>query len=133
MFRSVELTKNADPDKYKYSGYSIGFDSCWGFSFTDRSMGKNDIIFGADKSLSVHTDNKNKDISVLGEGSTQELDDTPLTAEAKYPINFTQSRKRFVLSVHYNRSNSFLFVNDTKIYEFRAKKLWNKRLYTVFR
>ena len=86
-------------------------------------MGKNDIIFGADKSLSVHTDNKNKDISGLGEGSTQELDDTPLTAEAKYPINFTQSRKRFVLSVHYNRSNSFLFVNDTKIYEFRAKKL----------
>ena len=86
-------------------------------------MGKNGIIFGADKSLSVHIDNKNKDISILGEGSTQELDDTPLTAEAKYLINFTQPRKRFVLSLHYRGSNSFLFVNGTKIYEFKAKKL----------
>ena len=28
---------------------------------------------------------------VLGEGSVQVLDDTTLTVEAKYPINFTQS------------------------------------------
>ena len=27
LFGSVKLTKNADPDKYKYSGYGIGFDS----------------------------------------------------------------------------------------------------------
>ena len=27
LFRSVELTKNADPDKYKYSSYDIEFDS----------------------------------------------------------------------------------------------------------
>ena len=26
LFGSVTLTKNADPDKYKYSGYEIGFD-----------------------------------------------------------------------------------------------------------
>ena len=38
---------------------------------------------------SMHVDNKNKDILVLGEGPTQELDDTTLTVEAKYPINFT--------------------------------------------
>ena len=55
-------------------------------------MGKNGIIFGADKSLSVHIDNKNKDISILGEGSTQELDDTPLTEEAKYPRKSNQER-----------------------------------------
>ena len=29
------LTKNADPDKYKYSSYNIGFDSRSEFSFTD--------------------------------------------------------------------------------------------------
>ena len=69
----------------------------------------------------VHVDNKGKDISILGEGPTQGLDDTKLTAEAKYPINFTQSRKRFVLSLHYNGSNSFLFVNATKVYKFKAK------------
>ena len=72
-------------------------------------------------SSSVHVDNKNKDILILGEGPTQGLDATTLTAEAKYPINFTQPRKRFILSLHYNGSNSFLFVNATKIYQFKAK------------
>ena len=46
---------------------------------------------------------------------------TTLTAEAKYSINFTESRQRFVLSLHYNGSNSFLFVDATKIYQFKAK------------
>ena len=41
---------------------------------------------------------------------TQGLDDTILTAEAKYPINLRQSGKRFALSLRYNGSNSFLFV-----------------------
>ena len=84
-------------------------------------MGKNMIIFGADMNLPVHIDNKNKDILILVEGPTQGLDDTTLTAEAKYRINFTQSGKKCVLSLHYNGSNSFLFVNDTKIYQFKAK------------
>ena len=78
-------------------------------------MGKNVIIFGADMSSSVHIENKIKDILILGEGQTQRLDDTTLTAEAKYPISFTQSGKRFALSLHYNGSNSLLFVNATKI------------------
>ena len=37
----------------------------------------------------VHVDNKGKGILVLGEGPTQGLGDTTLTAEEKYPINFT--------------------------------------------
>ena len=61
-------------------------------------MGRNVIIFGADMSSSVHVDNKNTDILILDEGPTQGLDDTTLTAEAKYPINFTQPNKKFVLS-----------------------------------
>ena len=51
-------------------------------------------------SSSVHIDNKGKDILILGEGSTQGLDNTTFTAEAKYPMNSTQSGKRFVLSLH---------------------------------
>ena len=39
-------------------------------------------------SSSVHIDNKSKDIWILGERSTQGLDDSTLTAGAKYPINF---------------------------------------------
>ena len=56
-------------------------------------MGKNVIIFGTDMSPSVHIDDKGKGILILGEGPTQGLDDTTLTS--KYPINFTQSGKRF--------------------------------------
>ena len=69
----------------------------------------------------VHIDNKGNDILNLDEGPMQGLNDITLTAEVKYPINFTQSRKRFVLSLHYNRSSSFLFVNATKVYQFKAK------------
>ena len=121
MFGSVNLTKNADLDKYKYSGYSTGFDSRSEFSFTDGSFGKNAIIFGADMNSSVHIDNKRKDILILGEGPMQGLDDTTLAAEAKYPINFMQSGKRFVLSLQYNESNSFLFVIAIIMYQFKAK------------
>ena len=70
-------------------------------------------------SSSVH--NKNKNILILGERPTQGLDDTTLTAEAKYPINFTQAGKRFVLSLNYIGKNSFLFVNAIEIYQFKAK------------
>ena len=84
-------------------------------------MGKNFIIFGVDMSSSVHIDNKNKDILVLGEGQTQRLDDTTLTVEAIYPINFTQSNNKFVLSLHCNGSYNFLFINATKIYQFKAE------------
>ena len=59
-------------------------------------MDKNINIFGANMRLSVHIDNKNKSILVLGEGPTQWFNDTTLTPEAKYSINFTQSGKRFV-------------------------------------
>ena len=72
-------------------------------------------------SSSVHVDNKERDILILGEGPTQGLDGTTFTAEAKYPINKTQSGKRFVLGLFYNGSNSFLFVNATKVYQFKAK------------
>ena len=85
------------------------------------SWEKNVIIYGADLSSSVHIYNKIKDFLILGERPIQELDDTTLTAEVKYPSNFTQPRKRFVLSLHYNGSNSFLFVNATKIYQFKTK------------
>ena len=84
-------------------------------------MGKNVTIFGADMSSSLHINNKGKDSLILGEVSAQRLDDTILTAEAKSPINFRQRRKRFLLSLRYNGSNSFLFVNAMKVYQFKVK------------
>ena len=59
-------------------------------------MEKNVIILGGDTSSPVNIDNNNNDILIIGEGPRQGLDDATLTAEPKYPINFTQPRKRFV-------------------------------------
>ena len=103
-----------DHDKYVYTGYSIGFDSHSEFSLPDGSIDKNVIIFGVDMSLSVHIYNKEKDISFLGIGPTKGLDDTTLTSEAQYSINFSRSNRKWCLSLHYNGSNSFVFVNATK-------------------
>ena len=71
-------------------------------------------------SSSAHIDNKKKDILVLGKGPTQGLKHT-LTSEKIYSINFTVTKKKFCLSLHYNEANSNLFVNGTEIYKFRAK------------
>ena len=38
-----------------------------------------------------------------------------------YSINFTENNKKFVLSMHYNEDNSYLFVNGTEIHKFKAK------------
>ena len=114
------MTKNTDIEKYKYSGYGIGFDRKGSFSFPGGEFGQNVLIFGADMSSSPHIDNKGKDISVLGKGPTQGLEST-LTAEKMYSINFTVTKKKFCLSLHYNGANSYLFVNGTEIIKFKAK------------
>ena len=71
-------------------------------------------------SSSAHIDNKKKDILVLGKGPTQGSEHT-LSAERMYFINFTVTKKKFCLSLHYNGANSYLFVNGTEIYKFEAK------------
>ena len=38
-----------------------------------------------------------------------------------YSINFTVTKNKFCLSLHYNAANSYLFVNGTEIYKFKAK------------
>ena len=59
-------------------------------------------------SSSRHIDNK-KDILALGFGPTQGLEHT-LTAEKMSSISFTVTKKKFCLSLHYNKANSYLFV-----------------------
>ena len=63
LFGEVTLTKNADIEKSKYTGYGIGFDRRSSFSFPSGEFGQNVIIFGADMSFSIHIDNKKKGIS----------------------------------------------------------------------
>ena len=91
FFGAVEFTKNDDIDKYKYSGYGIGFDSKGTFSYPSDGFGGNVIIFGADMSDAVHANNKTKSILVLGEGFTQGLDNATFCAEKMYSINFSKT------------------------------------------
>ena len=120
LFGAVTFTKKADIEKYGYSGYGIGFDRRSSFSFPSGRFGENVLIFEVDMSSSPRIDNKKKDILNLGKEPTQGLEHT-LTAERIYSINFTLTKKKFCLSLHYNGENSYLFVNGTEIYKFKAK------------
>ena len=60
LFGAVTLTKSADIDKYKYSGYGIGFDRRSSFSFPSGGYGQNVLIFGVDMSFTTHIDNKKR-------------------------------------------------------------------------
>ena len=60
LFGAVTITKNADFDKYGYSGYGIGFDRRGSFSFLGGGYGQNVLIFGVDMSFSAHIDNEKK-------------------------------------------------------------------------
>ena len=61
-----------------------------------------------------------KDILVLGFGPTQGLKHT-LTAEKLYSINFTVTKRKFCLSLHYYGANSYLFVNGKEIVKFKEE------------
>ena len=60
LFDAATLTKNADIDRYGYSGYGIGFDRKSSFTFPGDGFGQNVLIFGTDMSSSTHIDNKKK-------------------------------------------------------------------------
>lgn len=120
LLGAVKLTKNDDLDKYEYSGFGIAFDARSQFLWLDGRWGKNFVIFGVDMSSSVHVENKKKDKLTLGEGPTKRLDDTKITTEANYSLDFTASGKRFVLGLHYNESNRFLCVNARTMYQFKS-------------
>ena len=58
---------------------------------------------------------------ILDECPTQGLDDTTLPAEKKYSFNFTESRNKFCLSLHYNGANSYFFINGVEIHKCKDK------------
>ena len=89
------MTKNADIDKYKYSGYGIAFDRHGSFSFPGTRLGRNVITFGADMSSSAKIDNRKKINLILGKGPRQGLEHT-LSAEKMYSINSTDTIKSSV-------------------------------------
>ena len=62
LFGAVKLTKNADIDKYGYSGYGIGFDGKAYFPHSSGGDGKNVISFGVDMISSTKSINSKQKI-----------------------------------------------------------------------
>ena len=66
------LTKNADINKYGYSGYGIGFDRrVYWVLFSGGGYDQNILIFGVDMSFSAHTDNKKRYINIRNRSNTR--------------------------------------------------------------
>ena len=57
----------------------------------------------------------------MGDLFVQGINDTTLYAEKIYSQNFTQPSKKFVLSLHYNGKNSYLFINGKEELKFKTK------------
>ena len=57
----------------------------------------------------------------MGDGLTQGINDTTIHVEKNYYRNFTDLGKKFVLSLHYNGDNSYLFVNGRQELKFKFK------------
>ena len=114
--------------KYNYKGYRICFDEGGNFSHriteggrTHTTLGRNVIIFGADMSFSAHATNRANNIYVMGDGLIQGINDTTIYVEKNYFRNFTDPGKKYVLSLHYNGDNSYLFLNGRQELMFKSK------------
>ena len=122
LFGGVKITKNAtDTSKHKYEGCGIFFDEGGTFSKGGTNNGRNVLIFGVHESFLVHKNNKANNIYVMDDLFVQGINDTTLCAEKIYSQNFTAVNKKFVLSLHYNGDDSYLFINGKRELKFKAK------------
>ena len=133
----MKITKNTDYSKNNYTGYSLCFDEGGEFSHTVKQgnfnrtkSAKNVIIFGVDTSSSTHATNRANNIYVMGKDFIQGINDTNIYAEKQFRNNFTKFGLKFVLSLHYNGDNSYLFANGRQELKFKAKddQLINEKL-----
>ena len=114
LFGAMQITKNADTDRYKYKGFGICFDEGGLFSIGNINNGRNENSV-------IHSNNKANNIFIMGHAFVQGINDTTLYAEKMYSQNFAQPSTKFVLSLHYNGDNSYLFVNGKQELKFKAK------------
>ena len=124
----MQITKNADTSKYNYKEYGICFDEGGQFDqkiteggFAHTTNARNVLIFGVDMSFSVHATNRANHIYVMGKEFVQGINDTTIYAEKSFYRNFTDPGKKFVLSLHYNGDDSYLFVNGRQELQFKTK------------
>ena len=128
LFGAMQITKNTDTSKYNYKGYGICFDEGGTFGhtitegcFTHTTNARNVLIFEVDMTFSVHATNRANHIYVMGTEFVQGINDTTIYAEKNFYRNFTDPGKKFILSLHYNGDDSYLFVNGRQELKFKCK------------
>ena len=128
LFGAMKITKNTDSSKNNYKGYGLCFDEGGEFSHTVKqgnfnrtTNARNVIIFGVDTSSSIHATNRANKIYVMGEDFIQGINDTTIHAEKLFHNNFTEFGVNFLLSLHSNGDNSYLFANGRQELKFKAK------------
>ena len=68
---------------------------------------------------SSHTDNQKNNFLVLSEGPSQGINDS--TDASKKKISISVANTELCLKLHYNDDESYLYVNETEIYKFKAE------------
>ena len=128
LFGAMQITKNADNSKNHFKGYCMCFDegSDFGHTITEgrrahTTDARNVFIFGVDMSFSVHATNRANNIYVMGTGLTQGIHNITLYVENNFYRNFTDVGKKFMLRLHYNGDNSYLFFNGRQELKFKCK------------
>ena len=124
----MKITKNTYSSKNNYTGYGLCFDEGGEFghtvkqgNFNRNTNAKTIIIFGVDMSSSVHATNRANNIYVMGKDFIQGSNDTIIYAEKLFHNNFIEFGVKFVLSLHYNGDNNYLFANGRQELKFKAK------------
>ena len=72
-------------------------------------------------SFSKHANNKANNNYVMGKDFIQKINDTAVYTEKMFYRNFTEPGKKFILSLHYNGDDSYLFVNGREELKFKRK------------
>ena len=128
LFGAMKITKNTDSSKNNYTGYGLCFDEGGEFGHTVKQSNfnrvtnaKNVILFGVDMSSSIHATNKANNIYVMGKDFIQGTNDTTIYAEKLFHNNFTEFGVKFVLRLHYNGDNSYLFASGRQELKFKEK------------
>ena len=128
LFGAMQITKSTDTSKYNYKGCGICFDegSQFGHTITEGGFAhttnaRNVLIFGADISVSTNANNRANNIYVTGELFIQGIKILRYMQKKKFYRNFTDPGKKFMLRLHYNGDDSYLFVNGRQELKFKCK------------
>ena len=118
-----------DYNNKKWSGYGVAFGKQHYLHKDSDKNANNLIILGAYLSDSNDEETKKDNILILGKGSVQ-INNTTIQAKSELKANCTLPQK-FILFVHYNGDDSYLFVNNIQKYKFKEKdsEIKTRKLY----